>query len=155
MAQKKSPILTEEQIEMFKDAFSIFDKNNDGTVEIRELRKLFQSLGYNVTEKDVEQYVMERKHNDNNMVAFSDFLVMISKRLQTAPHANEQQIEDAFKTFDRNNDGYITEAEFKVTLRNLGEKLSDDEIKDMIKEVDLNGDGQVDYKEFTAMMLAK
>ena len=52
----------------------------------------------------------------------------------------------AFKIFDRNNDGFISTPELKHVMLSLGEKLSDDEYEEMIKEADLDKDGKVSYK---------
>ena len=46
--------LTEEQVNEFKDAFSIFDKDNDGTVNIAELGTIMKSLGLNPTELELK-----------------------------------------------------------------------------------------------------
>lgn len=71
---------------------------------------------------------------------------------------SEEEIREAFKVFDKNNDGHISAAELKHvmseltwlyagngpianTLANLGEKLSDAEINEMIREADKDGDG--------------
>ena len=39
--------LTEEQIAEFKEAFSLFDKDGDGTITTKELGTVMRSLGQN------------------------------------------------------------------------------------------------------------
>ena len=41
---------------------------------------------------------------------------------------------------------FIDAQELRLTMQNLGEKLSDDDVKAMIREADMNGDGQIDYE---------
>ena len=41
--------LTEEQIAEFKEAFSLFDKDGDGTITTKELGTVMRSLGQNPT----------------------------------------------------------------------------------------------------------
>ncbi|KAG9344480.1 hypothetical protein JZ751_011150 [Albula glossodonta] len=51
--------------------------------------------------------------------------------------------------------GYISAAELRHVMTNLGEKLTDEEVDEMIREADIDGDGQVNYEEFVQMMTAK
>ena len=46
--------LTEEQIEEFKEAFSLFDKDGDGTITTKELQTVMRSLGQNPTESELQ-----------------------------------------------------------------------------------------------------
>ena len=57
-------------------------------------------------------------------------------------------IPEAFKEFDKNNDGVIDAAELKLVLKGLGQEVTDETVEEMIREVDVNGDGNIDYKEF-------
>ena len=47
--------------------------------------------------------------------------------------------------FDKDGDGYITAAELRHVMANLGEKLTEDEVDEMIREADQDGDGKVNY----------
>jgi Ca2+-binding EF-hand superfamily protein len=59
------------------------------------------------------------------------------------------------QVFDKDNDGYISAAELRHVLTNIGEKLSDEEVDEMIREADIDGDGQINYEEFVKMMISK
>jgi len=41
---------------------------------------------------------------------------------------------------------FISSAELRHVMTNLGEKLTDEEVDEMIKEADLDGDGTVNYE---------
>jgi len=45
--------LSEEQIAEFKEAFSLFDKDGDGTITTNELGTVMRSLGQNPTEAEL------------------------------------------------------------------------------------------------------
>ena len=47
--------LTEEQIAEFKEAFSLFDKDGDGTITTKELGTVMRSLGQNPTEAELSR----------------------------------------------------------------------------------------------------
>ena len=60
-----------------------------------------------------------------------------------------------FQVFDRDGNGFISAAELRHVMTNLGEKLTDEEVDEMIREADVDGDGQINYEEFVKMMMAK
>ena len=48
--------------------------------------------------------------------------------------------------FDKDGNGFISAAELRHVMTNLGEKLTDEEVDEMIREADIDGDGQVSYE---------
>jgi len=59
---------------------------------------------------------------------------------------SEEELRDAFRVFDKDGNGYISAAELRHVMKNLGEKLTDEEVDEMIREADIDGDGQVNYE---------
>ena len=53
-------------------------------------------------------------------------------------------VKEAFKVFDRDNNGFISAAELRHVMTSIGEKLTDDEVDEMIREADQDGDGRID-----------
>lgn len=45
--------MSEEQINEYKEAFTLFDKDNDGTISKDELGTVMRSLGLNPTELEI------------------------------------------------------------------------------------------------------
>ena len=45
------------------------------------------------------------------------------------------------QVFDRDGNGFISAAELRHVMTNLGEKLTDEEVDEMIREADVDGDG--------------
>ena len=62
---------------------------------------------------------------------------------------------DAFKTFDLDEDGYLSLKEVSDLLMSLGMPVSEDELREMTNEVDIEGNGTVDFKEFIQLMARK
>ncbi|EDS29206.1 calmodulin [Culex quinquefasciatus] len=56
---KNADQLTEEQIAEFKEAFSLFDKDGDGTITTKELGTVMRSLGQNPTEAELQDMINE------------------------------------------------------------------------------------------------
>jgi len=145
--------LSEEQISEFKEAFSLFDKDNDGTVTTHELGTVMRSLGQNPTEAELKDMINEVDADGNGTIDFPEFLTMMARKMRATD--SEEEIKEAFKVFDKDGNGYISAAELRQVMTSLGEKLTEKEVDEMIREADIDGDGQINYDEFVKMMLEK
>ncbi|XP_037921203.1 calmodulin-like isoform X2 [Hermetia illucens] len=145
--------LSEEQVAEFKEAFMLFDKDEDGTITMAELGVVMRSLGQRPSETELRDMVNEVDQDGNGTIEFNEFLQMMSKKMKGAD--GEDELKEAFRVFDKNNDGLISSSELRHVMTNLGEKLSEEEVDDMIKEADLDGDGMVNYHEFVMILTAK
>lgn len=152
-SQASAEGLTEEQINEFKEAFSLFDKDGDGCITSKELGTVMRSLGQNPTEAELKDMINEVDADGNGTIDFSEFLSMMVKKMKDAD--SEDEIKEAFRVFDKDGNGFISAAELRHVMTNLGEKLTDDEVDEMIREADIDGDGQINYQEFVKMMQKK
>lgn len=145
--------LTEDQVAEFKEAFMLFDRDEDGTITMAELGVVMRSLGQRPTETELRDMVNEVDQDGNGTIEFNEFLQMMSKKMKGAD--GEEELREAFRVFDKNKDGLISSSELRHVMTSLGEKLSDEEVDDMIREADLDGDGMVNYEEFVTILTAK
>ncbi|KAL1131598.1 hypothetical protein AAG570_011212, partial [Ranatra chinensis] len=136
--------LTEEQIAEFKEAFSLFDKDGDGTITTKELGTVMRSLGQNPTEAELQDMINEVDADGNGTIDFPEFLTMMARKMKDTD--SEEEIREAFRVFDKDGNGFISAAELRHVMTNLGEKLTDEEVDEMIREADIDGDGQVNYE---------
>ena len=135
--------LTEEQIAEFKEAFSLFDKDGDGTITTKELGTVMRSLGQNPTQAELQNMINEVDADGSGSIDFSEFLAMMAQKTKEAN--SEDEMKEAFRVFDKDGNGFISAAELRQVMISLDEKLTDQEIDEMIKEADTDGDGQVNY----------
>ncbi|OWF37205.1 Calmodulin [Mizuhopecten yessoensis] len=142
--------MTEEHIEEFREAFSLFDKDGDGFVSSKELGTVMRSLGQNPTEAELQDMINEVDTDGNGTIDFPEFLTMMSRKI--VDDDSDAELKEAFRTFDSNGNGFISAAELRYIMINLGEKLTDEEVEEMINEADVDGDGHVNYEEFVKMM---
>jgi len=145
--------LTEAQIAEFKESFSLFDKDNDGTISTKELGGVMRSLGQNPSEKELQEMVNEVDADGNGTIDFPEFLTMMARKMKDTD--SEEEIKEAFKVFDKDGNGFISPQELKHVMTNLGERLTEEEIDEMIREADIDGDGHINYEEFVKMMMSK
>ncbi|CAF0728333.1 unnamed protein product [Didymodactylos carnosus] len=129
--------LTEEQIAEFKEAFSLFDKDGDGTITTKELGTVMRSLGQNPTEAELQDMINEVDADGNGTIDFPEFLTMMARKMKDTD--SEEEIREAFRVFDKDGNGFISAAELRHVMTNLGEKLTDEEVDEMIREADIDG----------------
>lgn len=55
----------------FKEAFSLFDKDGDGTISVKELGTAMRSLGQNPTEKELREMIEEVDNDRTFLLSFS------------------------------------------------------------------------------------
>ncbi|KAK8924189.1 hypothetical protein KSP39_PZI019645 [Platanthera zijinensis] len=145
-------LLSEDQISEFREAFCLFDKDGDGCITLEELATVIQSLGQNPIKEELQDMINEVDINGNGTIEFGEFLSLMARKIKETDA--EEELKEAFKVFDKDQNGYISAAELRNVMINLGEKLTDEEVDQMIREADLDGDGQVNYEEFVRMMMA-
>lgn len=87
----------------------------------------------------------------NGTIDFREFLDLMAHKIKDLD--SDEELREAFKVFDKDQNGYISAAELRHVMINLGEKLTEEEVELMIKEADTDGDGQVNYEEFVRMMM--
>ena len=84
-----------------------------------------------------------KKKTGNGTIDFPEFLTMMARKMKDTD--TEEELKEAFRVFDKDGNGFISAAELRHVMTNLGEKLTDEEVDEMIREADIDGDGQVNY----------
>ena len=113
--------LTEEQIAEFKEAFSLFDKDGDGTITTKELGTVMRSLGQNPTEAELQDMINEVDVDGNGTIDFPEFLSLMARKMKDTD--TEEELIEAFKVFDRDGNGLISAAELRYSLNYLKHNL--------------------------------
>ena len=84
---------------------------------------------------------------------FEGFLQLMRKKLNE-PEMDEEMFE-AFKTFDKAGKGHYDVHEMRDVLEQYGEKLTIEEAQLLFQDIDLDGDGRIQFEDFVYMMMAK
>ena len=134
-----------------KEAFVIFDRDNDNKINMQELATVMRSIGFSPTQADLQAIQQEY---GNRLLDINEVQNVISRR--APPPETEDSVRDAFRIFDKDGTGYVSASELRHVLTHLGEKLSDEEVDEMIREADITGDGQVNYdRKYYALVRQK
>lgn len=141
--------LSREQIEVFKEAFFLFDKNGDKTITTKELEMVLRTLGSNPTEIELQDMINEVDKDESGTIDFSEFVAMMATKVKEVD--SEGKMLETFRIFDVDNNGFISAAELRHVMTNLGERLTDDEVDEMIKVADADKDGKISYQDFVTV----
>eukprot|EP00547_Thalassionema_nitzschioides_P011873 CAMPEP_0194263272 /NCGR_PEP_ID=MMETSP0158-20130606/46972_1 /TAXON_ID=33649 /ORGANISM="Thalassionema nitzschioides, Strain L26-B" /LENGTH=220 /DNA_ID=CAMNT_0039003451 /DNA_START=291 /DNA_END=954 /DNA_ORIENTATION=- len=142
--------LSEDDIADLKEAFSMFDINGDGTIELEELQQVMKKLGQNPSKEELKEMINSVDDNGDNEIDFDEFLILMKSRI--GERDPEKELRDAFAVFDTDGSGSIDRRELKRLMKKLGQALTEPELNAMMEEVDTNGDGEISFEEFKAMM---
>merc|ERR1712113_907473 len=127
------------------------DHNGDGCLTVSEMKEGIQKAGLKEIPADLQQIMQDIDADGSGQIDYTEFLAAtLDKRL----YLQEDVCWSAFRVFDRNGDGKISNEELKVVLS--GEDVADvagaSAIAQLLQEVDGNGDGMIDFQEFMQMM---
>lgn len=155
----------QEQVAEFRETFAFFDKDGDGCITLEELDTVVRSLGQTPTREELAEMIRDVDVDGNGTIEFAEFLALMARKASRGGEnggggddsgdAADEELREAFKVFDKDQDGLISAAELRHVMANIGERLTDEEVGEMISEADVDGDGQINYEEFVKCMMAK
>jgi calmodulin len=87
--------LKEEQIAEFKEAFKLFDKDDNGSISTQELGTVMKNLGQNPTEGELQDMINEVDADGNGTIDFPEFLTLMARKM--ADTDSEAELKEAFK----------------------------------------------------------
>mmetsp|Transcript_86985 Transcript_86985/g.188216 ORF Transcript_86985/g.188216 Transcript_86985/m.188216 type:complete len:543 (+) Transcript_86985:237-1865(+) len=143
--------LNESQIKALRDTFMALDDNGDGLLTAAEMKKGLTNAGLKDFPADLQQILEDVDSDGSGVIDYTEFLAAtLDKRL----YIQEDVCWSAFRLFDRNGDGNISQAELEEVLNSddVSDVLGKKAIAELMKEVDTSGDGNIDFQEFMAMM---
>merc|ERR1712006_37919 len=140
--------LTEEQIEEIREAFNLFDADNSGAIDVRELKAAMRALGF-----EVKKMISDIDNDGNGSIEFQEFLEMMTGKM--GEKDTREDIEKVFKLFDDDNTGKISLRNLRRVAQELGENIDEEELQDMINQADRDGDGEINIDEFYRIMKMK
>jgi len=65
------------KLEMLEEAFTVFDKDNDGFLKVKELRKVLLTMGQKMTKKEADEMVAAADIDKNGLISIHDFCSLL------------------------------------------------------------------------------
>merc|ERR1711907_695790 len=143
--KKKVGQLSEEQLDEIREAFSLFDSDASGAIDVRGLKAAMRALGFEIKNEELKKMVSDIDNDGNGTIEFQEFLGMMTGKMG----------EKVFKMFDDDGTTKITFKNLARVDEELGETIDDEELQDMINQADRDGDGAINADEFYRIMKKK
>eukprot|EP01116_Phalansterium_solitarium_P010861 TRINITY_DN2629_c0_g1_i2.p1 TRINITY_DN2629_c0_g1~~TRINITY_DN2629_c0_g1_i2.p1 ORF type:complete len:1163 (+),score=512.14 TRINITY_DN2629_c0_g1_i2:1346-4834(+) len=109
---KKNADVSPEQLAEFKEVFHYFDKSGNGMLNRIEFKACLQSLGYEFTEAEVDQFMASTGRDEANFEQFTSYMIAKNKDTDSA-----EEILESFAALANDND-YVTPEQLRMVLSN-------------------------------------
>ena len=139
-----------DKIQEYQEAFDMFDIDKRGTISVSEISKIMKNFGYPLSKKEIESMIASINTSGTGELTFEEFVTLMEKQTSMIDETDEDAVLRAFKAFDKDHDGKITNFEFRYILSQLGldDKFTNEEVDYLFKECDLDNDGILNYQDF-------
>ena len=150
------PGLSQDEVDEIRQAFDLFDTQQTGKIDPKELKAAMQSLGFDTKNPTIFQMISELDTPDSQKkggIDFDSFVEAINNKL--GDKETKDGIRRIFNLFiDDPQQETITLSSLRRIARELGEQMSNDELKDMLERASSNGT-ELNFDEFYDIMTKK
>ncbi|KAG5451273.1 Myosin essential light chain, striated adductor muscle [Clonorchis sinensis] len=142
--------LSKAEVEDIREVFDLFDfwDGRDGMIDAVKVGDLLRCSGMNPTIAICVKHGATKKQGEKQY-KFDEFLPCYEAILKENEGGTFADYMEAFKTFDREGQGFISAAEMRHVLTGYGEYLEDSDVDKIVKLIDLHEDldGNIKYEE--------
>ncbi|RMZ88823.1 hypothetical protein DV736_g3961, partial [Chaetothyriales sp. CBS 134916] len=140
-----------DEVDRLRKRFMKLDKDNSGTIEREEFLSLPQVSSNPLATRMIAIF----DEDGGGDVDFQEFVLGLSAF--SSKGNKEEKLKFAFKVYDIDRDGYISNGELFIVLKMMvGSNLKDQQLQQIvdktIMEADGDGDGRISFDEFQRMV---
>uniref|UniRef100_A0A0G4I6M8 non-specific serine/threonine protein kinase n=1 Tax=Chromera velia CCMP2878 TaxID=1169474 RepID=A0A0G4I6M8_9ALVE len=134
-----------DEVEALEKEFKKLDTNKSGTISLTQLTTLLTEH-LQISESEARKVFERLDQNSNHEIHYTEFL---AATLQTKFVLKENEIREAFKRFDVDKTGVISEANLRAVL---GEHARDVDIDALLAQCPATGGKGIDFETFMALL---
>ncbi|KAH3881160.1 hypothetical protein DPMN_005083 [Dreissena polymorpha] len=144
--------LTEDEKKYLPYAWRLLGGDDMGSLPARQLGKVMRGFGKNPSEQDIQYLKYEHEVDDDRRLIYNEFVKLY--RACAPGTDSKERLEDAFRVFDKENEGKIKAEDLRDLLTRLGEPLSHSEVDRMFRLTEFDRHGFIKYEDFCKMVFA-
>lgn len=143
---------SEEELANFHLQFLLLDHDSDGIIPLSDLGRFLRSTGFFPTPSDLRALSSILDPQSTGIVSINDLLAMADS-LEPLK-LSEVAVREAFKALDEDQDGYVSAAQLRHILTNLGDQLSNEEADEILSDAIVDGDSQINIDDLISMLMS-
>ncbi|VDN13335.1 unnamed protein product [Dibothriocephalus latus] len=128
--------LPEKELQDARELFMLYTNGEDEKIEAKYIAEIVRALGLTPTEADLKKY---------QRITFETFLPIYQGLLKEKKPNNAEEFIEGFRVFDKEANGFISSAELRHLLTQLGERLRNEEVDVLLSGIE-DSQGQVPYE---------
>lgn len=140
--------------------FPLFDKEDTGMCDVREVGTILRAMNLNPSEAMVTQVVESIEEAESTgYVKMTKLRGVVMEILMSHEYKNtilvrddEDTIVKAFEMLDRDKKGYVDAEYLKEVMTTMGEKFNNEEILEMINAASDPETGHIYYEDYAALL---
>lgn len=120
--------------------------NGTGLLSVQDVRK---RIAGHLNETGAKELYRHLDLKVDKLINYSEFMAAaLAQKLQK----DEDLLKHAFKVFDTDSSGYITQEDLEVALEKLRVSNSEEETREIMEEVEFGRDGKISYRKFRSFI---
>lgn len=148
----KKVLFNKDHMEVFEEAFSMFDVNASGNIQFKFLFPLLRNLGYNIHKAEAWDYLNELELADKQTVTFSEVIKLLEEIV--ADQHEKTEVTCVYNVFDPDQIGHVSVTAIQEALHVwYGDRISKEEVQEISAFADLDNNGFVKEEDFERLLL--